>query len=207
MTPPGQRLRFLPFQLLAITPSLHAGLVADVTAATAAGAARVAILLRDRTAAPATLAGCAAQLLPICRRHGSLLLILDSLAIARTVGADGVHLPDAEHDVRRLRESLPPGMLIGVSRHSAAAVQAEQAASYVTFSPVFSVPGKAPPAGTDALARACAGAPVPVVALGGITAGNAAGCIAAGASAVAAMRAVWDGDAAGNVLRLLGALA
>ncbi len=206
MTPPAERPRALSFRLLAITPSANEAAISAAVSAARAGGARIAILLREPRLPQPQLLAAARALVRECRGTGATILIHGSPAIAIEAGADGVHLPDREHDIPLLRDSLPPGMLIGVSRHSAAAVQAERAASYVTVSPVFAVPGKAPPLGVAGLARACAGARVPTVALGGITAVNAAGCIAAGASAVAVMRAVWDGNAADNVLRLLGAL-
>ena len=57
--------------------------------------------------------------------------------------------------------------------------------------------------GVDALRAACERSPLPVVALGGVTPARAAECRAAGAAAVAAMSAVWRGDVAENVRRLL----
>jgi thiamine-phosphate pyrophosphorylase len=63
-------------------------------------------------------------------------------------------------------------------------------ADYVTASPVFvtaSKPGYGPPLGLDGLARIVAAARGPVIALGGITEGNAAECLAAGACGIAVM--------------------
>jgi thiamine-phosphate pyrophosphorylase len=60
------------------------------------------------------------------------------------------------------------------------------------LSPIFAVPGKGAPLGFAALAETCAAAPIPVVALGGITPALAPACLRAGASAVAAIRAAWE---------------
>jgi len=63
-------------------------------------------------------------------------------------------------------------------------------ADYVTVSPVFltvSKPGYGPALGTDGLARIVARVAGPVIALGGVTAANAASCRAAGAQGVAVM--------------------
>ena len=52
-----------------------------------------------------------------------------------------------------------------------------------------------PPIGRDGLAAICAAVDVPVVAIGGIDASNAADCIRAGAVGVAVIRAAADAAA------------
>lgn len=143
--------------------------------------------------------------------HGACLIINDDLALARFVGADGVHLGGQDGDLVQARASLPRGMLLGAScyndlslAHSAIAAGAD----YVAFGAVF-------PSGTKPLARranleliaaACAELSVPVVAIGGITLKNAAEVIAAGADSVAVIAALFDapdvGVAAGQFDRL-----
>jgi thiamine-phosphate pyrophosphorylase len=106
------------------------------------------------------------------------------------VSADGVHLPSgASPEAARARL---PQKLIGASAHSAdeAASLLRAGADYVTASPVFltaSKPGYGPALGLDGLSRVVWQAPGPVIALGGITAENAAACIATGARGVAVM--------------------
>jgi thiamine-phosphate pyrophosphorylase len=55
-----------------------------------------------------------------------------------------------------------------------------------------SKPDADPPIGLDGLAEICAAVDIPVVAIGGIDASNAADCIRAGAAGVAVIRAVKD---------------
>jgi thiamine-phosphate pyrophosphorylase len=80
--------------------------------------------------------------------------------------------------------------------HGAAelAAAAAEGAAYATVSPVYpsrSKPGYGPPLGPAGLRDLCAGAGLPVYALGGIeTADQAAECRAAGAAGVAVMGAV-----------------
>jgi thiamine-phosphate pyrophosphorylase len=69
----------------------------------------------------------------------------------------------------------------------------DSAASLILFGPVFEkrigVKPIAAGAGLDLLRAACAAAaPVPVLALGGITQANTAACLAAGAAGIAAIR-------------------
>ena len=97
-------------------------------------------------------------------------------------GAQGLHL--AAH------QTAPPHGLWGRSCHSPAdvATAAEQGAAWVTLSPYAASSSK--PGRTTLAASAFVGHPVPVLALAGIDATNAAAAIAAGAHGVAVMGAV-----------------
>lgn len=102
----------------------------------------------------------------------------------------------------------PP--LLGRSCHDAneLAAAAAEGADYATVSPVFptpSKPGYGPPLGPAGLAALCAGTPVAVYALGGVTTrDDVAACRAAGASGVAVMGAVMRAeDPAATVKELL----
>lgn len=198
----------LPFRLLAITPGVYAGLPDAVAAAAEAGGAGLAVLLRAPGLPLDALRRSAQMLLPFCRAAGSLLLVHGDPNIVRDVGADGAHLPDGGPErgmeIADARAVLGPGPLLGVSRHDAAGLAAGAGADYATLSPVFATPGKGAPLGLPRFAVLCRAAPLPVVALGGITPERAPECRAAGA--VAAIRAVWDGDPARNVRLLLASL-
>ena len=94
------------------------------------------------------------------------------------------------------------GLLLG--RSASTFEQAVDGATPTTSAsgPIWATPSKDdadPPLGLDGLARICARRPVPVVAIGGIDASNAAACIRAGAAGVAVIRAATDpGAAAGG---------
>ena len=122
---------------------------------------------------------------------GVTFVVNDDVAAAIALGADGVHLGQADHGAASAREL---GLLLGrsVSTYEQA-VQAD--ADYLGAGPIWATPSKAdadPPVGIDELARICAAVPVPVVAIGGVDASNAAECIRAGAAGVAAIRAATD---------------
>jgi thiamine-phosphate pyrophosphorylase len=102
-----------------------------------------------------------------------------------------VHLGQADPGAERARGA---GLLLGRS-----AVTREQAvtadADYLGVGPVWATPSKMdadPPIGLDGLRQICAAVAVPVIAIGGVDADNAASCIAAGASGVAVIRAATD---------------
>jgi thiamine-phosphate pyrophosphorylase len=130
----------------------------------------------------------------ITRKAQVLLVIDDRLDIAMAVDADGVHLGQDDLPVTCARR-LWPGRIIGRSTHSldqASAARAE-GADYIGVGPVFATPTKPgrPPVGTQ-LVTAVAGAElgIPWVAIGGIDPSNAEVVLAAGAPALAVVRAV-----------------
>jgi thiamine-phosphate pyrophosphorylase len=130
------------------------------------------------------------ELLALARPFGATVTVHGDVVAALETGADGVHL-SAFSDVALVRETLPPESIIGVSTHSIAEMReaAAAGADYVTLSPIFptaSKPGYGPALGVAALAQA-SDIGIPIVALGGVTAANGWSCLAAGASAVAAM--------------------
>lgn len=135
--------------------------------------------------------------------HGSTELFLE----LADVGLDGVHLPGGT-DVGAARARLGSGPLIGVSCHSVQALLAAAAggADYATLSPIFasrSKPDYGPPLGLDTLARAPK--PLPVLALGGVTATRLRACLAVGAVGGAVMgllmRAADPGRVAAGLLK------
>jgi thiamine-phosphate pyrophosphorylase len=118
-------------------------------------------------------------------------IVNDDLDAALALGADGVHLGQGDRGADAARAA---GLLLGRS-----AASLEQAlgldADYIGAGPVWESPSKAdadPPIGLRGLAAICEALDVPVVAIGGIDATNAAACIAAGAAGVAVIRAATD---------------
>ena len=125
------------------------------------------------------------------RSLGTTFVVNDDVGAALELGADGVHLgqSDPGAEIARAR-----GLLLGRSATSyEEAIAAE--ADYLGVGPVWATPSKddaALPLGLEELARICAAVSVPVIAIGGIDATNAADCIRAGAAGVAVVRAATD---------------
>ena len=131
----------------------------------------------------------------LCARHGVTFVVNDDVEAALMLGADGVHLGQSDEGAERAREQ---GLLLGLSAASVEEAKAATLADYIGAGPVWATPSKAgsdPPIGADGLAAICATVTVPVVAIGGIDASNAADCIRAGASGVAVIRAATDAAA------------
>lgn len=118
--------------------------------------------------------------------------------IAELAGAGGVHLPESGLDPREVRRSFPR-LLLGVSRHSRAGLLtgAEAGADYAILGPVFSSPGKEDATcGLEGLESALSGIPLPILAVGGLSAHNCASALARGARGVAAIRPFANESAA-----------
>jgi thiamine-phosphate pyrophosphorylase len=131
---------------------------------------------------------------------GTPLLINDRVDVALAAGADGVHVGQDDMAVEDARRLLGPAAIIGLSIKTVA--QAETAPvdllDYVGIGGVFATTSKDnpdPPIGVAGLAR-IAGvfrrrAPkLPLCAIAGIDAGNAASAITAGADGVAVISAL-----------------
>ncbi len=162
-------------------------------AAALAGGAR-AVQYRDKSGGDHRPAQ-AAALRNLCREHGALFLVNDDVALARQVGADGVHLGQHDTPLAEARAALGPEAVIGITCHgslSLARLAAEAGADYVAFGRFFPSLTKpeAPPAPVSLLEAARAVLALPLVAIGGITAENGAALVAAGAHMLAASRGV-----------------
>jgi thiamine-phosphate pyrophosphorylase len=125
------------------------------------------------------------------------------------VEADGVNLPAVDLSPDEVRGVWARGEraapVISVSCHTVAEVRtaAEAEVDFALFAPVF---GKkdaltVAAAGVEGLREACR-VPVPVVALGGVSLGNAGACLEAGAAGVAAIRMFQEQNISGVVCEL-----
>jgi thiamine-phosphate pyrophosphorylase len=132
----------------------------------------------------------------LCARHGVAFVVNDDVEAALMLGADGVHLGRDDTGAGRARDQ---GLMLGLSAASVEeATAAVGLADYVGAGPVWQTPSKTDadaPIGLEGLRAICASIDVPVVAIGGIDASNAAECIRAGAAGVAVIRAVRDAGA------------
>jgi thiamine-phosphate pyrophosphorylase len=142
------------------------------------------------------------------------ILVNDRLDVALAEGAAGVHLGEQSLPVERARKLVAKHhayFLVGASCHSvdAARAAANSGADYLFFGPVFETPSKSsfgPPQGLARLSEVCSSIRVPVLAIGGIDQVNAASCLAAGATGIAAIRLFQDAADLPALVRFLHAL-
>ncbi len=140
---------------------------------------------------------------------------LSRIDVALACGAHGVHLPSNDIQASEARvlfvQASKASPVIGVSCHTVQEVAMAEAhgADFAVFAPVFEKDGRKNTSGLDLLREACrrpdmAATPIAVLALGGITLENAAQCISAGASGIAAIRLFQQHDVAQIVETLRG---
>jgi thiamine-phosphate pyrophosphorylase len=181
--------------------------------ARALGAGRVAAFqFRVKGIDEHAAAALAEPLQRICGDADCAFIVNDSIALARRLGADGVHLGQEDGLVAEARERLGREAQIGVTCHASRhlAMQAgEDGADYVAFGAFFPSETKATEhrADLELLEFWSAVFEVPCVAIGGITPANCAPLVTAGADFIAVSNAVWGGDEAAAVAAFHGAIA
>lgn len=161
------------------------GRLAALAAARPAG-----LVLREKDLGDAEYAALAREALAICAAHGVRCVLHSRPEVALALGADALHL--ALPALRALPASSRARFgVLGASVHSPAeAVEAEAlGCTYVTAGHVFETASKAglPPRGLAFLRETCQAVSIPVRAIGGISHGNAAAALAAGAAGVCVM--------------------
>ncbi|MBX7527148.1 thiamine phosphate synthase [Qipengyuania vesicularis] len=144
-------------------------------------------------------AALAEPLQAICAAHEVAFIVNDSIALAKRLNADGVHLGQSDGDVGEAREELGRDAQIGVTCHASrhlALEAGEAGADYVAFGAFFPSETKETEhrAELDLLEWWNEMVEIPSVAIGGITPENCRPLVAAGADFLAVSGAVWSGD-------------
>jgi thiamine-phosphate pyrophosphorylase len=151
--------------------------------------------LRVKTSETGVLYGLASTLAPVIQAAAGMFIINDRCDVALAVGADGVHLGQEDLPVAEARALMGPQRIIGISTHTLAqALEAEaQGADYLGFGPIFPTSTKSNPepvVGIERLREVRARVRLPIVAIGGINAGNIRMVADAGSEASAVLSAV-----------------
>ena len=158
-----------------------------------AGGGRL-VQLREKTMSLADLLPVAQHLARRCRESGALLIVNDRADLALAAGANGLHVGQEDLPARAARALLRPGMILGVSTHDPEQARRAVAdgADYVAVGSIFPTTTKAgfQLVGPELIRRVRPEVPVPLVAIGGITADNASIALEAGADTVAVVSAL-----------------
>lgn len=185
--------------LYAVTDRAWTGaqtLTQQVEAALKGGA--TCIQLREKTLDEQSFLREAEALAALCKRYNVPFFVNDNVEVARRCGADGVHVGQSDMNAGEVRRKVGPDMMIGVSVHSVAeALEAVQnGADCLGVGAMFSTSTK-----TDAavlpmqtLRDICAAVTVPVVAIGGIHAGNIGDLRGTGVDGVALVSAIFAAE-------------
>ena len=170
------------------------------------------VQLRDKRADDEQILRAAARFRALCAEHGALFWLNDRPDLALQAGADGVHVGQDDMPVAEVRSVVGPDLLIGLSTHSPAQLEAGLAseADELSVGPVWETPTKPgrPAAGLDYVRFAAAHAgDAPWFAIGGIDRDNVRQVVAAGASRIVVVRAIAEaGDPRAAATELRAAL-
>ncbi|MGB7411430.1 MAG: thiamine phosphate synthase [Sphingopyxis granuli] len=161
-----------------------------------AAAPVAAFQFRVKDATQHEAARLAEPLQAICAAHGTAFIVNDDMALARRIGADGVHLGQGDGDPKEARRLLGPQAQIGVTCHNSrhlAMEAGEAGADYVAFGAFFPTSTKAVEhrADPEILTWWQGLFELPCVAIGGITTDNARTLVDAGADFLAVSAGVW----------------
>jgi thiamine-phosphate pyrophosphorylase len=189
--------RRVPCQLYLISPPEIDDAFPDLLRAALDGGPVAAFQLRLKGLDEDAIALAAEPLQRICTDRDVAFIVNDSVTLAKRLGTDGVHLGQGDGDPREARQILGKDAQIGVTCHDSrhlAMEAGEAAADYVAFGAFYPTTTKETTHWPDPsiLSWWTTMFEIPCVAIGGITADNAAPLVAAGADFLAVSGAVWN---------------
>jgi thiamine-phosphate pyrophosphorylase len=200
-------------ELPRLYPIVDAGLLqrGGIDAVRFAGELRTAgvrlLQYRDKDGGPREILTAAAVVRGVFDGVACRLMMNDRADLAVLAGFDGVHVGQGDLSVEDARRVVGVSRWVGISTHTDEQVMAADAggADYVAVGPVFATGTKLdaePVIGLEGVRRARALTKKPLVAIGGITRGNARSLIDVGADSVAVISAlIVDGETVENVVR------
>ncbi|MGE5257746.1 MAG: thiamine phosphate synthase [Hyphomicrobiales bacterium] len=153
------------------------------------------VQLREKTCSTREFIAEALAIRDFLKSHDIPLIINDRVDVALAVGADGVHLGQTDMPLAMARSVLGRSHIIGISAESLRdAAEAEAGgADYLGVSPIFATATKtdtAAPLSLEGLRAIRRTVKLPLIAIGGVGASNAADVMASGADGVAVVSAI-----------------
>lgn len=186
-----------PCQLYLISPPDVGGGFAERLARSLDGGPVAAFQFRVKGLDQHEAARLAEPLRQLCADRDVAFIVNDSIALAKRLGADGVHLGQNDGSPREARELLGRDAQIGVTCHDSrhlAMEAGEAGADYVAFGAFYPTATKEtrhrPEVSILSWWSLISG--IPSVAIGGITPANAPPLVAAGADFLAVSGGVWS---------------
>jgi thiamine-phosphate pyrophosphorylase len=199
---PGFAARFEPLgrgpaQLYLVSPLEVGGDFPERLGAALSGGPVAAFQFRVKGLDQHEAAKLAEPLQRLCAAHDVAFLVNDDMALAKRLGADGVHLGQSDGDPREARALLGPSAQIGITCHDSrhlAMEAGEAGADYVAFGAFFPTSTKETQHRPDPsiLSWWSRLFEIPCVAIGGITPANGRGLVEAGADFLAVCGGVWN---------------
>jgi len=150
------------------------------------------IQVREIGASREFLVDICGKVVALSRRHGARVLVNGDIALARDVGADGVHLSARQVAAAARRPELP---WCGASCHTAQELRAAErlGADFAVLGPVRSTPSHPDraPLGWKRFAEVARRSSIPIFALGGVVRADLEVAWRCGAHGVSMVRGAW----------------
>jgi len=150
------------------------------------------VQVREKTFPHRELEQFARRVTALARAHAAKVLVNSDAALAREIGADGVHLTAEQLRSAPARPDFP---WCGASCHSSEELRRAEAlgVDFAVLGPVRATPSHpcAVPLGWERFREIAAGAAVPVYALGGIMTRDLEQALSCGAHGIAMVRGSW----------------
>jgi thiamine-phosphate pyrophosphorylase len=167
------------------------------------------IQLREKGGSTRRMIEVAKSMGVVCRQAGVPLVVNDRIDVAIASNADGVHLGQSDFPIPLARSLLGKDKLIGGSAATLeeARICLADGADYIGFGPVYVTGSKedaGPVSGPAVLKQVVETIPLPILAIGGITAENVSEVMKTGAYGIAVISAVCcqiDPEGATRALR------
>jgi thiamine-phosphate pyrophosphorylase len=207
-----------------VLPRLYAVLDVDLITARSRSPERVArdwldagirlLQLRAKTLEGRSFLQLAERLTVLTREAGATFIVNDRADVAYLSGASGLHVGQTDLSPADARRVVGDSALVGLSTHNEAQIADAlmQPIDYMAIGPVFGTTSKSTPdpvvglAGIRAASAAAAPRGLPVVAIGGITIEVVGPILEAGATSVAVISALLDGEPAARATDFLRAV-
>lgn len=152
----------------------------------------------------------ALEIQKLCRQYRVPFVINDNVAIAKAIGADGVHVGQSDMEAGDVRAILGEDRILGVSAQTVeqAVLAEKRGADYLGVGAVFPTGSKddADDVSRETLAAICRAVSIPVVAIGGIGARNVKELSGTGICGIAVISAIFAAEDIEKAARELKAL-
>lgn len=153
------------------------------------------VQLREKELDEAAFRQEAEEILKLCRNYHVPFIVNDNVELAKSIGADGVHIGQSDMELSRAREMLGQDAIIGVTAKTVEQAKAAEAggADYLGSGAVFGSSTKldAKPMDHALLQEICKSVHIPVVAIGGITGENVMKLSGRGMAGVAVVSGIF----------------
>ncbi|MDD6490611.1 MAG: thiamine phosphate synthase, partial [Firmicutes bacterium] len=134
------------------------------------------VQLREKKLDEETFFKEAKEIMDLCHRYQVPFIVNDYVEMAKQIGADGVHIGQADMEVKEARKILGADRIIGVTAKTVGQAKSAEAegADYLGSGAVFGSSTKldAKPMDHGLFQEICESVHIPVVAIGGINASN-----------------------------------